>query len=198
MNFTADEIALLNSRATFDLKRQSTEKLSALMESLRKTFLDIVEPDTLFAPVGTDFSKGQIARGENYEGYPYVLLDFPKYFSGKEKFTYRTKFWYGNYFLFSLVLDGQHLTHYKTLAVKHYDALAKSNLMLGTKDVWDWRPDAALQLTPENRAEVVGLMASQPFLKLLRRYPPETLADEPRLHAAAQEFFRATLPVVSK
>jgi hypothetical protein len=50
--------------------------------------------------------NGKIFRGENYLNLPYVLLDFPRLFSTGSIFAYRTMFWWGNGFSFTLHLQG--------------------------------------------------------------------------------------------
>ncbi len=58
-------------------------------------------------PGGTDIVTGKISQGENYLGYPYVILDFPKMFNQQNVFTFRVIFWFGHYFTCSLVAGGE-------------------------------------------------------------------------------------------
>jgi hypothetical protein len=76
MAFTPEELALICDPTPFELKHAATQKLKALMERIRETYLRYVQPQHTLCPEQTDFSRGQIAKGENYEGYPYVMLDF--------------------------------------------------------------------------------------------------------------------------
>ncbi|RYG35601.1 MAG: hypothetical protein EOO01_31385, partial [Chitinophagaceae bacterium] len=43
------------------------------------------------------FNSPKIARGENYEGLPYVMLDYPRLFGKENIFAFRTMFWWGNF-----------------------------------------------------------------------------------------------------
>lgn len=54
-----------------------------------------------------NFRNGpKISRGENYEGLPYRILDFPRYSENGNLFFLRTMFWWGNYFSTTLHVAG--------------------------------------------------------------------------------------------
>lgn len=113
MSFLPEEIALLSNPRFFEQKSRATEKLKGLMEKIRAAYLSVINPDELHAPPETDFQKGQIAKGENYEGYPYVMLNFPKRFSRESVFTFRSLFWFGHCLIFSVMLAGEPLPHWR-------------------------------------------------------------------------------------
>ncbi|MFN3346119.1 MAG: hypothetical protein ACK412_10770 [Chloroherpetonaceae bacterium] len=194
--FFADEIALLSNPYFFEQKTRATEKLKYVMEQTREALLAEIRPQELLAPSTTDFLKGQIAKGENYEGYPYVMLDFPKQFSKESIFTFRTLFWYGHSLIFSIILAGEHLEHYRTNFERHYDSLCNATLYFGIDDVWDWREHAALLLTKENKADL--LRRDQPFIKLMKRFSPAILSDEQRVLSEAKKFYQTVKPVIQK
>jgi hypothetical protein len=52
--------------------------------------------------------NGKISRGENYQLLPYIILDYPSYFSRNNIFAVRTMFWWGNFFSITLHLSGDH------------------------------------------------------------------------------------------
>lgn len=166
------------------------------MEKIRLAYLEVICPEKLLAPNTTDFLKGQIAKGENYEGYPYVMLDFPKQFSKQSIFTFRTLFWYGHSLIFSMIVAGEHLEHYRTNFEKHYDSLCNAALYFGINDMWDWREHAALLLTKENKTDL--LAHHQPFIKLMKRFSPAILSDEQTLLSEAKKFYQTVKPVIEK
>ena len=49
----------------------------------------------------------KIARGEQYQRLPWVVLDYPRYFSKTEVFAIRNFFWWGHYFSSTLHLKGR-------------------------------------------------------------------------------------------
>lgn len=194
--FLPDELALLSNPRFFEQKLQATEKLKGLMEKIRDVFLREIRPDELLAPETTDFAKGQIAKGENYEGYPYVMLDFPKQFGKESIFTFRSLFWYGHSLIFSVILAGTHLETYRRNFARNYERLCEARLHFGIEDVWDWRERAAIPITAENKQRILNI--EQPFLKAMKRLPPATLADEEAVLREAKNFYRTVKPILQK
>lgn len=68
----------------------------------------------------------KISRGENYEGLPYVMLDYPRCFGKEDVFAIRTFFWWGHFFSCTLQLKGK----YKVL----FQAAIIENLKSGKMD----------------------------------------------------------------
>ncbi len=52
-------------------------------------------------------TPAKISKGEQYLALPYVVLDYPRYFSKADVFAIRTFFWWGNYFSISFHLKGK-------------------------------------------------------------------------------------------
>ena len=79
-------------------------------------------------PPDTLTRTGKINRGENYRNLPYVVLDYPRNFENNQVFLFRTLFWWGNYFVCSLVLQGKWLNKYRPRILM--------NLSRNFKDDW--------------------------------------------------------------
>jgi hypothetical protein len=50
----------------------------------------------------------KIHRGENYLGLPYVILDYPAFFSKSGVMALRSMFWWGHFFSVTLHLSGSY------------------------------------------------------------------------------------------
>ena len=50
----------------------------------------------------------KIYKGENYNQFPYVMLDYPRLFGKKDVFAMRTMFWWGNFFSITIHLSGEY------------------------------------------------------------------------------------------
>lgn len=50
----------------------------------------------------------KISRGENYKGFPWVVLDYPRSFGREDVFAIRSLFWWGHYFSVTLHLKGRY------------------------------------------------------------------------------------------
>ncbi|MFT3948558.1 MAG: hypothetical protein QM763_16465 [Agriterribacter sp.] len=55
----------------------------------------------------------KISRGENYKGLPYVMLDYPRFFTKDDVFAIRSMFWWGNDLSLTLHLKGKFRTAYQ-------------------------------------------------------------------------------------
>lgn len=64
----------------------------------------------------------KISKGENYEGLPWVMLDYPRYFTAKDIFAIRTYFWWGNYFSVSLHLKGRFKNKLQVTSLKAHES----------------------------------------------------------------------------
>jgi hypothetical protein len=64
----------------------------------------------------------KISKGENYEGLPYAILDYPRLSKNNDLFFCRTMFWWGNFFSSTLHVSGD----YKKLVVRNSDQVFRS------------------------------------------------------------------------
>lgn len=72
----------------------------------------------------------KIAKGENYLQLPYVMLDYPRYFSGENVFAIRCFFWWGNFFSVSLQLGGVHFQNNRELILSRFEWLKERQFYL--------------------------------------------------------------------
>ncbi len=76
----------------------------------------------------------KISKGENYRRMPWVMLDHPAHFSGKDIFALRTFFWWGHGFSVQLLLTGKYLNLQQLF---FRQAQQNSNLFVSTlHDMW--------------------------------------------------------------
>lgn len=61
----------------------------------------------------------KISRGENYEGLPYVMLDYPRCFGKEDVFAIRTFFWWGHFFSSTLQLKGKYKDLYQSALMQN-------------------------------------------------------------------------------
>lgn len=77
----------------------------------------------------------KISRGENYEGLPYIILDYPRMTMNNDFFLTRTMFWWGNYFSSTLHLSGKYKEQYKQHIKNSYPLLSEFYICINT-DQW--------------------------------------------------------------
>lgn len=153
---SASEWELIADRQFFLAKARIMEKLHQQLEALRERLRAMLMGVPLLAPAGLDVERGQITRGERYHDLPFLYLDFPKFFSRTDKFTYRSLFWWGQSFVFALILQGPYLPIYKSRILGGLSYLAGQGYFLSTAvDPWEWRREGAplLPLEPHHPGE---------------------------------------------
>jgi len=107
-------------------KAKIMEKLHDQFGHVREELKLIVKSSSFSFPDEVDIQEGKIFKGEYYQDLPYLVLDYPKYFSKTSILTFRTMFWWGNFFSLTLHLKGNPLEKYRQ------NILGKTNELKGT------------------------------------------------------------------
>lgn len=99
---STEEIALAANADMLLTKNRIIQEVYQLFGRLADTHRDnaIQLPETLIR------QHPKIAKGENYQGLPWVMLDYPRNFEALNIFSVRTMFWWGNHFSLQLLLKG--------------------------------------------------------------------------------------------
>jgi hypothetical protein len=89
----------------------------------------------------------KISKGENYQELPYVMLDYPRFFSKEDVFAVRCFFWWGHYFSCTLHLKGLYKKQYE----HRIDAAIKKDELKGwyinsTDEEWNHTVAESMQL----------------------------------------------------
>jgi hypothetical protein len=115
-------------------------------------------------------STPKIARGENYLGLPWVMLDYPRVFAKQDVFAIRTFFWWGNCVSVTLQLSGMYQQQFQTrllgqLTVNDNEWL----LCCNTQDAWQHHFEAS-NYKPFSQFSEQEL-SQLPFIKLAKKIP---------------------------
>ncbi len=129
------ELAMACNTNVILTKRAIIESASMLFSSnidtLTHTFKKIIAADKKLAA-----SVPKIARGENYNGLPYVLMDYPAVFHKENIFAVRTMFWWGNFFSITLHVRGSYKDKYAPVILQNLQTENNVYLAVGHKE-WD-------------------------------------------------------------
>lgn len=128
--FTEEEAALIADARFFLAKARIMRKVRGLLEALLAELRGEVTKAKLLTPAGFEPDKSQFVKGEHPEDCPYQYLDYPKHFSGDEKFTFRSLFWWEHHVLFAMILEGPLLRRYKKNMVDRFHTFAERDLTL--------------------------------------------------------------------
>src|ERR1043166_6396414 len=96
VQFSTDELALVEDPTWILTKNNIIIKVCDLFSEIAEKMKQVVETTKLREEIIQRTSK--ISRGENFKGFPYVVLDYPRLFTEENVFAIRTLFWWANYF----------------------------------------------------------------------------------------------------
>jgi hypothetical protein len=88
-------------------KHSIMNKVYDLFGGMNEIYKQVTRQEGVFIPGLHKNPGGKISKGENYEGLPYVMLDYPALFSKENIFAIRTMFWWGNFFSVTLHTSGE-------------------------------------------------------------------------------------------
>ena len=98
MRFSKEEFKIIQNSKFFYTKASVTKKMDALLAKTRDAIKSIIKKKKIVFSKHVDYKTGKIFRGENYNGLPYLILDYPKYFGKDSVYAFRTLFWWGKIF----------------------------------------------------------------------------------------------------
>jgi hypothetical protein len=168
-NFSPEEEAAICERDFFLLKNSATKKIMDIFAQLEKNIIKGIKNYPIEL---TDLnkSKGKIFRGENYRLFPYILLDCPRLFSTRSVFAFRTMFWWGHEFSFTLHLQGEALDKYRNAAFKNFDSLSDKEVYYCINDTpWQYNFEKENYVLSDNIESRREELLTKPFIKLSRK-----------------------------
>ncbi len=112
----------------------------------------------------------KISRGEQYQGLPYAVLDYPRLFGRDDIFACRSFFWWGRFFSITLHLSGAPLHRYRAVLGRLQHRLGDWHVCVH-ESPWEHHFEADNYRAVRSLAagEWEGLMQG-PFVKLARKY----------------------------
>ena len=169
MQFTEEELRIISETGFLRTKASALQNVHRLLEA---TSLAISEKcaDRLSA-ISTDikFKPPKISKGENYQGLPYLVLDYPAFFTKEDAFAFRTMFWWGNFYSSTLHLQEASFKMFGKSLVAEFDKLLDKEIFLCVNNTpWEYHYE------PSNyrllQAGDKELIEELPFLKLSKRF----------------------------
>jgi len=172
--WTLREMEMIQTVELFRLKPGIMKKAEQYLEDLRTALAEELKIDPKALPEGTDSTQGQIARGENHKGFPFISLDLPQKFSKTEFFTFRVLFWWGHFLGFSLILKGPSLPNYlKNLLSRRQDSFGREIFLAQNESPWEWQrtPENFIRLQAPEDSYLIEKVNSIQYLKLVNFNP---------------------------
>ncbi len=126
--FSSEEIELLQNSEMFVLKRKIFEKLSQQAGCVIDSLKAANHKNGFKFPDYVNLTNGKISKGENYEQLPWMMIDFPFYFSKQKSFAFRTFIGWSKGVTCSLLLTGECLNHYEGVLRNNLQMLNNMNV----------------------------------------------------------------------
>lgn len=133
-------------------------------------------------PAEVFINSPKISKGENYKLLPYVMLDYPRYFTKEDTIAIRTFFWWGNFFSVNLQLGG----HFKTIMTatlqQNFEWLQQNNYSICMNDnVWEHHFDADnfVPIKTINEKVFEDIILVKPFVKISKNISLQQWSDVP-------------------
>ncbi|HCL04684.1 MAG TPA: hypothetical protein DHW64_01395 [Chitinophagaceae bacterium] len=120
----------------------------------------------------------KIARGEQYQSLPWVMLDYPRVFTRTDSCAIRCFFWWGNYWTITLQLAGVYLDQYKqSVEAFVQEHLTENDWYLSVgEDQWQHQLEPTTYVAAASVDKTYWLR-DRPFLKLVKKIPLEQWDD---------------------
>jgi hypothetical protein len=112
------QLAIATDKNIILTKREVIETAAALFNSL----IPIINEsfcNTISHIEKLSSAIPKITKGENYNGFPYVILDYPAVFEKENIFALRTMFWWGNFISITLHLSGKYKKSFEKIILKN-------------------------------------------------------------------------------
>ncbi len=108
VTLSAKEQELVQDTGFILTKNAVIQKVYTLFGDLSEVYKSSLQKAAANGIDSTGFSTPKIARGEQYEGLPWVMLDYPRQYLSSNAFGIRSFFWWGNFGSITLQLSGDY------------------------------------------------------------------------------------------
>jgi hypothetical protein len=169
LTLSTEELQLVGDSSIIFKKNTIIKKVCALFDDLSNSYL----VETINKPTLGIFNP-KISKGEQYQGLPYVMLDYPRLFSKDDVLAVRTFFWWGNFFSITLHLKGKYQKNSIEPLLKNFETLKENNFYVSTtSNEWEHHPVIGnfLKLKNLDSTAFETLATEHPFLKISKTFP---------------------------
>ena len=174
------EMSLVNNPGIILTKNKIIKKARLLLELLQEEMVDHQKKYLSNLPPEIINTQPKISRGENYEGLPYLILDYPRYFNKENILAIRTMLWWGNFFSITLHLSGKYKTLYQPKIIASYPSLKKEKYFICINNTeWEhhFEKKNYVILNKLTRSEYSNQISKGSFIKLAQKIPLEKWDD---------------------
>jgi hypothetical protein len=166
------EMELVNDAALILTKNAILKKVNQLLGSLQAKQQQFLALHAAGLPVKVSGSSPKISKGENYQGLPYLILDYPRFFEHENIFAVRTMFWWGNFFSITIHLSGIYKKEAEEKLIASYNTIReKGYYYYMNEDQWEhhFEGDNYVLLSGMHEKDFERSVRERSFVKLVNK-----------------------------
>ena len=138
---TNAELNIASDTNFFDVKRELTAKIVLTLEQYGEQLLEeIIIP--VFQKAGTQRAGLKVSKGENFKGYPYIVLDCPRLYSTDTEVICRTIFRWGHGWSLHFTVQGKTFTRVNHSLPDFSASLNRDWLLYTGDNIWEQDVDS--------------------------------------------------------
>ncbi len=141
-------------------------------------------------------SSPKISRGDNYNGFPWLVLDYPKHFDRSTIFAIRVMFLWGNFFSITLHLAGDYKMALEKKIIAALPVLKEQQFYCCiNEEQWEhhFENNNYLPVVDISAAHFEKIVGSNSFIKLAKKIPLDKWDEADNLLLS---YFRQIINVV--
>ena len=173
IHLSAFEMNLLTDSNWILTKNNIIKKGQRLLEEVQYNILDYTKLRPNLFPAEVVAISPKISRGENYNGLPWLMLDYPRFFDKEDIFAIRTMLWWGNFFSTTLHLSGKYKKEYSDSIKLAHQSLCKDQFYICINEhQWHHHFEQENYLPVNNftQTEFIELIRKRDFVKLASKF----------------------------
>lgn len=172
ITFSDAELNAIIQPDFFYIKHSAMQKVMELLSDTERMLREIIV-EYPFVKTHTNIDSPKIFRGENYRKLPYIVLDYPRTFSSENIFAFRTMFWWGKEFSFTLHIQHASLNYFRNAIINNISSLNGKHFYYSVhKTPWEYHfQNDNYQMLDDmlDKPEFKDELQSSPFIKLSRK-----------------------------
>ena len=154
----------MNNAGIILTKNRVLQKIRLVLESIQQEMEHQVYQEPAYRNNELFQVSPKISKGENYQGLPYLVLDYPRYFYSINIFAIRSLFWWGNTFSSTLHLSGNQKDAFLPAIEQGYILLKEQQFSIGlNEDPWQHHFE-------EDNYRSIAEMDEESFIHYCRQY----------------------------
>jgi len=168
------EIELVNNTEWILTKTGILKKVKHLLLALQEQQQECLQSPAVYFADEVLKTSPKISKGENYNGLPYFILDYPRLFDHHNIFAIRTMFWWGNFFSTTLHLSGKQKKLFLDKIITGYDLLKQNGFYICVhNEEWEHHFESYnyTEINKWNKDDFANKVTTSSFIKLAHKTP---------------------------